>query len=402
MSLNGMMRTGVSGMNAQANRLSTVAENIANSDTTGYKKAATEFSSLILPNSGGNYNSGGVTTDVRYAVDKQGELEFTSSKTDLAINGQGFFIVQDEAGTPFLTRAGSFVPNGQGELVNAAGFTLLGYPYDAGSAAVVVNGFDGLRPINIAQSALSASASTTGQFSANLPAGAAVGDIEKPSLVTYDNLGNKVLVDLNFEKTVDYDAASGSGPETWVLDITRQSDGVSVGTVTLTFDPATGDLTSGDTVSFAVPGGQTVTLDLSGMQALGYPYDQGTAKVDGNEPAKLTSVQIDTDGTVYGQYENGNLEPLYRIAMANVQSPGKLVPQAGNVYTQGVDSGVVVTGFPETGSFGEIVSSALEGSNVDIAEELTSMIESQRSYTANSKVFQTGSDLMDVLVNLKR
>lgn len=400
MSLNGMMRTGVSGMNAQANRLSTVAENIANSDTTGYKKAATEFSSLILPNSGGNYNSGGVTTDVRYAVDKQGELEFTSSKTDLAINGQGFFIVQDATGTPFLTRAGSFVPNGQGELVNAAGFTLLGYEYNAGSAAVVVNGFDGLQPINIAQSALSASPSTEGQFSANLPAGAAVGDTEKPSLVTYDNLGNKVLVDMLFEKTVD---GGGGVPETWTLTIQTQGAPVStLATQTLEFDPSTGDITAGDSISFLVPDGQTVTLDLSGMQALGYPYDQGTAKVNGSEPAKLTSVQIDTDGTVYGQYENGNLEPLYRIAMANVQSPGKLVPQAGNVYTQGVDSGVVVTGFPETGSFGEIVSGALEGSNVDIAEELTSMIESQRSYTANSKVFQTGSDLMDVLVNLKR
>jgi len=177
MSLNGMMRTGVSGMNAQANRLSTVAENIANSDTAGYKRASTEFSSLILPGSSGSYNSGAVTTDVRYNVNKQGELEFTSSATDLAIEGPGFFIVENGNGDPFLTRAGSFVPNGSGELVNAAGFTLLGYPYNGtGTPQTVVNGFDGLSPVNIGQGNLSATASTEGNFAGNLPSGAAVGD----------------------------------------------------------------------------------------------------------------------------------------------------------------------------------------------------------------------------------
>ena len=112
--------------------------------------------------------------------------------------------------------------------------------------------------------------------------------------------------------------------------------------------------------------------------------------------------EIDSDGIVYVKYENNKLEPRFRIAMANVQSPDNLIPQSGNVYSQGVDSGVIITGFAGSGDFGDIVSGALENSNVDIAQELTSMIESQRSYTANSKVFQTGADLLDVLVNLKR
>ena len=127
MSLYGMMRTGVSGMNAQANRLSTVADNIANAGTTGYKRSSTEFSSLIIPNVTGNYTSGGVTTSVRYATSQQGDLKYTTSTTDLAINGDGFFVVQDPSGKPFLTRAGSFVPDGDGRLVNAAGFYLMGY-----------------------------------------------------------------------------------------------------------------------------------------------------------------------------------------------------------------------------------------------------------------------------------
>src|ERR1700741_2787996 len=172
MSLYGMMRTGVSGMNAQANRLSTVADNIANSGTTGYKRAGTEFSSLVIPNITGNYNSGGVTTSIRYATSQQGDLKYTSSGTDLAINGDGFFVVQDPSGKPALTRAGSFVPDGQGRLVNAAGFYLMGYNSANGTPSAVTNGFGGLEPVLVSQTELTAVPSKNGLFTANLSAGA--------------------------------------------------------------------------------------------------------------------------------------------------------------------------------------------------------------------------------------
>src|SRR5688572_10837572 len=113
MSLYGMMRTGISGMNGQANRLSTVSDNIANSSTTGYKRASTEFSSLVLPSSGGEYNSGGVETTVRHHISDDGSLRYTTSSTDLALQGNGFFIVNNANGTPYLTRAGSFVPRSE-------------------------------------------------------------------------------------------------------------------------------------------------------------------------------------------------------------------------------------------------------------------------------------------------
>lgn len=411
MSLNGMMRTGVSGMNAQANRLSTVAENMANSDTAGYKRASTEFSSLVLPTSQTSYNSGAVTTDVRYNVNKQGELEFTSSPTDLAIEGNGFFIVEDRNGDPFLTRAGSFVANGQGELVNAAGYTLLGYDYDGGDPATVVNGFNGLQPINVGQGNLAATPSTAGNFAGNLPSGLTVGESETSSLVVYDNVGNSRIVDLVFTKTADADpGATPQVTEKWDLEFRDQETNELLNTSgvadELEFDTEDGSLIAGGNVQFNLndndPDAVDIDMDLSRMTALGYDFDVSDAGVNGSAPSKLEEVEIDASGIVYGKYENGDLEPLYRIAMANVQSPDKLQPLPGNVYTQGVDSGVVVTGFAETGNFGQIISGALEGSNVDIAEELTSMIESQRSYTANSKVFQTGSDLMDILVNLKR
>ena len=129
MSLYGMMRTGTSGMAAQANRLSAVSDNIANSDTDGYKAATAEFSSLVVPGSPGQYNSGGIDTTIRHSVNQPGSIRYTTSSTDLALQGNGFFIVTDSSAVPYLTRAGSFVPDAQGNLVNTAGYYLMGYPY---------------------------------------------------------------------------------------------------------------------------------------------------------------------------------------------------------------------------------------------------------------------------------
>jgi flagellar hook protein FlgE len=397
MGLYGMMRTGVSGMAAQANRLATVADNIANSNTTGYKRAYTEFSSLVIPGTQGTYNSGGVKTSVRYAISQQGPLQFTSSTNDLAINGDGFFVVKDASGSPFLARAGTFVPDGQGRLVNAAGFYLTGYSYANGEPSVVANGFDGLEIISIADSELSAEVSTEGVFSANLPADAETGDTEKSSLVVYDHMGRKQIVDLEFTKT-----ATANEWELAVID----ADGNTIETVTLEFDPTTGRLTttSDNEVEFEIPGttGAMVTLDLRGMSQLATGYNVSTSTVNGSAPSQIQEVKISGSGVVSALYKNGTEKPLYRIPLAAVQSPDQLAVLPGNVYTQSPNSGDIKIGFPETGQFGSVVSGALEGSNVDIATELTNMIESQRNYTANSKIFQTGSDLLDVLVNLKR
>ncbi len=421
MSLFGMMRTGTAGMNAQASRLSTVADNIANSSTTGYKRASTEFSSLILPSVGGSYNSGAVQTSIRYSISDPGAIEYTSSGTDLALKGEGFFIVESESGTPYLTRAGSFQLDSSGNLVNAAGYTLLGYDYSAGTPTPVVNGYGGLLPVNVSSASLTATASTAGNFVANLDSRSSVATgtlpsantaasawTHKSSLVAYDSLGNEVLFDFYYTKTA---------ANTWEVQVFNNADATSGGpfpygtasgftpvTATLNFDPTTGRLTGASTsnVTFTVPGGSALTIDLADMTQVGYDFTVDTASVDGNAPSLVESVEVSEDGIVYAKYKNGNLDPLYRIALATVESPDKLTPLSGNVYQQGIDSGVITTGFAGNGSFGSIVSGALESSNVDIAEELTTMIESQRSYTANSKVFQTGSELMDVLVNLAR
>ncbi|MBZ9660229.1 flagellar hook protein FlgE [Mesorhizobium sp. ESP-6-4] len=417
MSLYGMMRTGVSGMNAQANRLSAVADNIANSDTTGYKRSSAEFSSLIMPGTGGAYNSGGVTTTIRSAVSTQGVMTYTTSVSDLAVNGDGFFVVQDAGGTPYLTRAGSFVPDAQGRLVNAAGYQLMAYDYANGDPAATANGFEGLVPVQISDQQMTATPSTEGLFSGNLPAGATPPSgplpssnsataeyTSKTSLVAYDNLGNKKLLDVYFTKT---------GTGTWEVSVFDQSKatpgtsfpytGGALGSANLTFDTTTGKLTGATTgVSFTVPGGQTLNLDLSKLTQLGTGFTVADAKVNGNAPSSIQKVQIGQDGVIYAQFADGSTKALYKIPLADVQSPDNLTAMPGNVYVQSTDSGAVHIGFANEGKLGSIVSGALENSNVDIAEELTNMIAAQRSYTANSKVFQTGSDLMDVLVNLKR
>ena len=228
MSLYGMMRTGVSGMNAQANKLSTVADNIANANTTGYKKFETLFSTQVVNESGGTYYSGGVTALARQMVSQQGVLEFTNSSSDLAITGNGFFVVQDAAGTPQMTRAGSFVANSEGQLVNAAGFTLMGYSFENGIPSTVANGFEGLEPVQISDTELLADASTAATFVANLPSDAAIvtgttaaGNVaaseftSKTSIVAYDNLGGRKLLDVYFTKTAD---------NTWEVAVFDQAD----------------------------------------------------------------------------------------------------------------------------------------------------------------------------------
>lgn len=422
MSLFGMMRTGVSGMSAQATRLGTVADNIANSSTTGYKRAKSEFSTLVIPSSGGTYASGGVTSSVINNVSKQGVLQYTTSTTDLAVSGQGFFVVQDSSGVPFLTRAGSFVPDDQGRLVNAAGYQLLGYSYENGTPTVTANGYEGLEAVTISQASLTASPSTLGAFAANLPEDATVvaaGSLPsdnvagsqysaKTSIVAYGDLGGEIMLDVYFTKT---------GANTWEVAVFDQSQatpgtffpyGASgsapLASETLSFDGTTGELTalSATDITIPVPGGQNLLVDLSSMSQLATGFTLYDAFVNGNAPNAIEQVQIAENGTVYAQYSDGSLRELYRIPLANVQSPDRLQALPGNVFAQSADSGSVRIGFPTEGGVGKVVAGALENSNVDIAEELTTMIESQRNYTANSKVFQTGSELMDILVNLKR
>jgi flagellar hook protein FlgE len=418
MSLTGMMRTSVSGMAAQANRLGTVSDNIANASTTGYKRASTEFSSLILESGSADYVPGGVETTIRYAISQQGAFQFTTSVTDLAVSGNGFFVVSDPSGTPYLTRAGSFVKDGDGNLVNAAGFTLMGYSMANGNPSPIANGFAGLVPVNIGQLALQADPSDVGNLFANLPSTATAIDpldaasnndptseyTAKTSIVTYGNLGEEVTLDIYYTKT---------DVNTWEVAVFDRAEAgpnggfpYASGPITseaLDFDATTGQLTSTPTaLSIDVPGGATLTLDIAQTSQLAADFGVRDVLVNGAAPSEVERVEISDDGILYAVFENGARAATFRIPLANVTSPDNLQPLAGNVYAPSLESGDVQMGFAGSSGFGMMVSGALEKSTVDLASELTTMIESQHSYTANSKVFQTGTELMEVLINLRR
>ncbi len=412
MSLFSALTASVSGMSAQANKLSTVSDNISNSDTTGYKQASTEFQDLLNQTSASSYNAAGVGTIVRYGISEQGSLVSSSSPTDMAIQGNGFFLVADASGTTYLTRAGNFTPDASGNLVNAAGFKLLGYSVASGNTSA--DGVGPLQLVNIAGDGLKAVPSTTGVYTANLNSNASIvtgalpsaniassSYTSKSSIVAYDNLGNAVNLDVYSTKT---------GPNTWEQTIYNAADAASGGgfpytsaalsAQTLNFSAADGSLTSPKSASLTIPGGQTLSIDLSGMTQLAAPFSVSAANTNGNAPSAVKNVSIDADGTLSEMFVNGTEKPIFKIPLATVASVNNLVSLAGDVFQPNIQSGSIVVGDARNGGLGSIRSSQLESSTVDLSTQLTEMIVAQRSYEANSKVFQTGSELLSELNNM--
>ncbi len=424
MSLFGTLNTAVSGMSAQANMLGTIGDNIANSGTTGYKQASIDFETQLGTQSTSSYTAGGVQSKVLYGIGDQGTLTSTTSSTDLAVQGDGFFVVQDADGNTAMTRAGSFVPNAAGNLVNTAGYELMGYNLTDGSSATA-NGVGGLQVINLSKQSLSASPSTTGTIAFNLSSNAAAvtGDTpasnaadatytSKTSVAAYDDLGNQVTLDVYFTKTSDNtweattynqaNAASGGG---FPYAVTADSP-APLSTQTLTYDPTTGklDTVGGSTtpldLSVPIPNGKTLAIDVSQSTQLAADFNVATATIGGSAPSKLDHITIGADGTVTSVYANGVQTPSYRIPLANVPSPDNMASLTGNVYEPSLTSGEMTVGAAGSGSLGSIKSDSLENSTVDLATQLTMMITAQQSYEANSKVITTTSDLLTAVNQL--
>jgi flagellar hook protein FlgE len=408
MGLYGVLNTGVSGMNAQSNRLGVVADNIQNQNTTGYKRGSTEFSSVLISSTAGSYNSGSVDTIVRHAISGEGTATSTTSDTDLAIKGNGFFVVTDSGGKYALTRAGNFVTQQpSGDLVNAAGMHLMGYNLTAGEPNISLNGYNGLVPVNLASFAMKGRPSTLGYISrANLDSNAPIAATGKYSKITnvavFDNLGNSVQIDIYFTKTANntwqvaaYDhkvagvSATGDLPTAGQLNAT-----------TLNFD-ANGQLTGTPTLNVTVPNGQPFTFSLKNMSQLAADF-QFEGGANGSSPQGVVGSTIGPDGTVYAQYQDGTKAAAFRVPLATVASPDQLTPRSGNVFETGPASGSPQLGFASTGGRGSVEAHMLENSNVDLGDELATMIAAQTSYGANSKVFQTGTEMLELLVNLKR
>lgn len=421
MSLFGSMRTSISGMHAQSNRLSVVGDNIANASTSGYKRTQMSFSTMVLPQNSGNYQSGSVNSHARYTMSQQANISFTTSPSDLAIRGNGFFVVQGPDTLEYLTRAGGFKllttqAGGVEEtrLVNAAGFTLMAERVTGGVAG------GAYVPVTFDTTELVSAPTTIGRVSGNLDANADEIDPTTPGVFT--PVSNNINSSYSFKSTVIAYNGVGSAElldlyytrlpnSRWEVTIYNQADAVSGGfpytsgplaSGIIDFDPVTGRALAPLSLSVPVPNGSIMDLDLGGTTQLGSAFVITNAKVNGSSASAAQSYQYSDDGFISAVYSNGLTIPLYRLQLAIAPSPDRLSVFDGNSYMPNPQSGDVVYGYPGTGPFGKILSGGLEDSNVDIANELTEMIEAQRVYTSNSKVFQTGADMWEVLTNMKR
>jgi flagellar hook protein FlgE len=409
-----ILNTSVSGMLADSNWLSSISQNVANANTTGYKNAETEFSTLVDQVSSAAAG-GGVMTSTRSLNALQGNVVTSSTATNLAVQGSGFFVVSDSSGATYLTRNGSFVADASGNLVNSAGYYLMGNDVQSGSAPPA-NALSTLQKVNVASAGETAAPTTTGSIVANLPSNATpIAAANLPSantasstytagtsLVVYDNLGGAHTINLYLANT---------GANSWEIDAFDASKAATGGgfpyssgplaTATLTFDPTNGMLSVGSPLSITVPNGQTMSLDLSKLTQLAAGFSVSSATANGNAPASLQGVSIAADGTLSFNYTSGASIAAYDIPLANVASPDNLTSVNGNAFTSNSASGPVYLGTANSGSFGTIDTSSLESSTVDLATELTDMIQAQSAYEANSKVFQTGANILDVLNGLK-
>ncbi|MGD1015729.1 MAG: flagellar hook protein FlgE [Roseiarcus sp.] len=421
------MGTAVSGMLSDTNWLSTISQNVSNANTTGYKNVETEFSTLVDQAGGAADSLAGVATSIRALNSLQGSVVGTSTTTDLAIQGDGYFVVSDSSGALYLTRNGSFVPDAEGNLVNSAGYYLMGNTAGSGQADSVPT-----QKVNVTAAGDLPTATTSGTLSVNLPSTATVvtnaADLpsanpsaadatysDETSVTAYDNLGGAHTINVYLTNTGVSTTGTNKGDDTWEITAYDAADAAQTGgfpytttpantplaTETLSFDPNSGKLTLGSPFNIPVPNGKTLALDVSGTTQLAASFSVNTNTTNGNAPSSLKGVTISADGEVDFQYSDGASNAAYDIPLANVASPDSLTSLNGNVYQANQNSGSIVYATAGTGGLGTVVSSSLESSTVDLATELTDMIEAQSAYQANSKVFQTGADLLDILNNLK-
>lgn len=420
MSIYGAMFAGVSGLAAQSNALGMISDNIANVNTVGYKGTSARFSTLVTQAATQTtHTPGGVMSTPYSFINRQGLLQGSSSGTDLAVAGQGFFVV-NEASTPgfgddfYFTRAGSFNPDQNGNLVNAAGYFLQGYdlrtnPTPAPSAST----FTGLETVNISNLSGSAAASTGISLGVNLPSTAAVTDNFSVTAQVFDSLGNAHDMDITFTKTATntWDWAA-SDP---TLDGGATSSGTTVGNGTITFD------TDGTPLTF-VPAAPTInitgfttgasnsviTLDLGtiagtdGLTQFAGDFTISNIDQDGVRFGNYTGITISEAGIVTALFDNGQRQDIYQLPLGMFRNPNGLESKTGNVYLETNRSGNFQLNLAGNGGAGDIAPAALESSTVDLAEEFTKMIVTQRAYSANTKVITTADDMLEELIRVKR
>ncbi len=426
MSLSSALNTSISALKAQSAAISSVSENIANTSTTAYKNSQVTFSSLIAGNTtSSGYSSGGVVYSVSQNISTQGQIETTSSNTNIAINGNGFFVVSDEvdnlSSAYVYSRNGDFSTDADGYLVNTEGYYLMGLRTDADGNVLATNSNDisSLEAIDVNSITGTAQATSEVTMDANLPADANVGDIFNTSVEIYDSLGVSHTIDQTWTKTA---------ANTWTLDMSdpyttssaSPTGTLSPSTIAIVFngdgslasyspDPPTISITGYTTGS----DNSSITFDIGtigGTDGLTQYSSNSTnpgieislVENDGVRYGQLSSIEIDDTGLVTAVFDNGLRQAVYQVPIATFQSSEGLTHISGTIYDENENAGNYSLHLSGEGGAGAIVSSALESSTADTSDEFNKMITAQQAYSSAAQVVSTVRDMFDTLITAVR
>ena len=444
--------TGVSGLNANGNALSVVGNNIANLSTVGFKSSRSVFADLISSSLGGA--GGAIQTGLGVALNgvqgnfSQGSLSTTSNALDLAVDGNGFFVLRDTAGAAFYSRAGQFHLNAQNQIVDPSGFLLQGFQVNtSGLITASISGVtlptttappNPTSTVDIGANLNSQSA--TGAFSLADPAGTSR---FSSSITVYDSVGNSHLLTSYFTKTA---------ANTWTYNVVGSTNEIVTGNYhasnvnatlglvrlasgTLTFNTS-GALdtesvatsydsgTAGGTAGGAVGQAQIDFVGATADQAISFNFGTSVTTDGGNGmnmttqfgaasglvqqaqngfgAGALQTFSVETNGMINGRFSNGQVRPLAQLALARFPDPLGLVRTGKNTFAESGTSGQPLVGAATSAGLGRVLSNTLELSNVDLGESFIEMIAAQRGFQANSRVITTSDEVLQELVNLKR
>lgn len=434
MSISSSLNAGVAGLNANANRLATISDNIANSATYGYKKARTDFQAVVINESShASYSAGGVRASSMRLIDERGPLIATSNSTDLAMDGRGFIPVTtigaingvDDSYPISLVTTGSFRPDADGILRTQSGQVLMGWPaLPNGDMGVHARDtLAGLVPVGINANQYVGNPTTELSLGVNLPASQTIagasGDPLDLTVEYFGNLGTSDSLTFVFTPVVPATGASN----TWTVAIQDSaSGGATIASYQLTFNSTQingGTLASVTTLTGAAynpadgtialsVGGGTISLGIgelgqpSGMTQLSESFAPVAISKNGTPVASLTGVEIDESGDLYALFDQGFSRRIYRIPVVDVPNPNALRALNNQTYQVSPESGPIYLWDAGDGPTGNINGFSREESATDVAAELTQLIQTQRAYSSNAKVIQTVDEMLQETTNIKR
>jgi len=396
----------ISGLNAASADLNVTGNNIANSNTTGFKESRAEFADLIATSAPGNSGSAlgqGVQLTQIAQQFKQGTVGFTDNNLDLAISGEGFFALEQPSGSRVYSRAGAFGVDKNGFMVNGTGNRLLGFQAVSGSVTGAVGALKlssaNLNPkptgkIDVGVN-LDSSSATPPASPAFDPTVATTYN-NSTSTTVFDSLGEQHLATLYFRKTA---------ANTWESHLGIDNAPVG-GAVPLAFSP-TGALTSAMPVSYGSytpPNGAAampINFDFGTSTQFGSGFGVNSLSQDGYTTGRLNGIDIDESGVVLARYTNGQSQKQGQVVLANFSNPQGLQPASDTSWAETNTSGTPLVGAPGTASLGLVQAGALEQSNTALAQQLVNMIIAQRNFQANAQMIRTEDAITQTVINLR-